>query len=85
MKPLIIIALILISLWLIATGWTDLDWQIVSYRYSSWHRTISYWEYNPYLQVNWWLAYILNLGRIMVGCFIMGVISHKIIKDWRIP
>jgi len=57
---------------LISTGAVDLDWQLVSYRYSEWHRTVEYWEYNPYIRVNWWLAYLLNLARVSAGCLILG-------------
>jgi hypothetical protein len=30
------------------------------------------------LQVNWWLAYIFNLTRIMAGCFLLGIIALKL-------
>jgi len=56
----------------------DLDWQLVSYRYSEWHRSVDYWEYNPFFRINWWLAYMFNVIRLMVGCFILGYIVKSI-------
>lgn len=75
---IILIAVLLLSVWLITTGFTDLDWQLVSYRYSEWHRTVETWEYCPFLVVNWWLAYMINVVRIMVGCFMLGIVTFKV-------
>jgi hypothetical protein len=74
---LIVIALIA-GLFLVATGWMDSDWQLVSYRYSEWHRSIDYWEYNPFLQVNWWIAWQLNLFRIFIGTFLFGFVLSEL-------
>jgi hypothetical protein len=78
MKSFLIVLLLLLSVWLVVSGWTDIDWQIVSYRYSEWHRSVDYWEYNPHLRIDWWSAYIINIARIMAGCFILGFISHRL-------
>jgi uncharacterized membrane protein YphA (DoxX/SURF4 family) len=78
MKAFLTVLLLLLSVWLIASGWTDLDWQVSSYRYSEWHRSVDYWEYNPYLRIEWWFAYIINIGRVMAGCFVLGVLSLRL-------
>lgn len=75
-------ALVCASVLLIATGWTDGDWQLVSYRYSEWHRSVETWEYNPYFIVNWWVAWQFNLARIGVGCVILGFILSEL--RWRL-
>ena len=72
MNRKITLILILLSIFLISTGWTDLDWQLVSYRYSETQRQLDYWEFCPFLRLNWWLAYIISVGRIMTGFFVLG-------------
>jgi len=69
---------VVVSVVLIATGAIDLDWQLVSYRYSEWHRTIDYWEYNPFLKINWWLAYALNVLRVAGGCLLLGFMLSEL-------
>ena len=51
---------------------TDLDWMVVSYRCSEWHRSQELWEFNPFLKVNWWLAYYITVLRLAVGFFLLG-------------
>ena len=55
----------------------DLDWMLVSYRFSEWHRSIDYWEFNPYLKVNWYVAYISCLIRLVLG---VGYFTHILMK-----
>jgi hypothetical protein len=59
--------LILFVLWCLVTGFMDLDWMIVSYRYSEWHRSVEFWEFCPFVKVNWWIAYVFSLVRIVFG------------------
>ena len=76
----ILISLVITGAFLLSTGWTDADWQLVSYRYNEWHRSIAYWEYNPYLQIPWWIAWQLNLLRIILGT---GMLTIVIMEIWR--
>lgn len=62
----------LFSVVLVCSGAVDLDWQLMSYRYSEWHRNVDYWEYCPFIKINWWMAYMLNVLRVSVGCLILG-------------
>jgi len=75
-----ILTVFLVGLFCLVTGWMDADWQLVQYRYSEWHRTVDYWEYNPFLQVNWWIAWQLNLLRVVFGSAFMGAIASHL---WR--
>ena len=68
--PILLLAAVL----LIATGWTDLDWMVVSYRYSDWHRAQADWEFCPFLKVNWWLAFEFSLFRFALGWLLLGMI-----------
>jgi hypothetical protein len=70
-----------LAVWLIASGWTDSDWQMVTYRYSAWHRSVVYWEYNPFLKVNWWLAWQLDILRFTVGSAVIGFLINEF--RWR--
>jgi len=75
---ILIVVLLLFAVFLVATGWTDSDWQMVSYRYSEWHRTVEFWEYSPYLKVNWWLAWQIDLARLLMGSLILGYLIREV-------
>jgi len=60
---------------LLVYGFNTLDWMIVSYRYSEWHRSVDYWELCPFLKPNWWIAYISAVLCLVAGAFIVGVLS----------
>jgi hypothetical protein len=63
---------ILILTFEIGGALTDLDWMVVSYRYSEWHRSMETWEFCPFLKMNWWLAYEFTILRAAAGFFILG-------------
>lgn len=63
---------LLTAIFLLIGGHTDLDWQLVRYRYSAYARSLDHWEFNPYLKVNWWIAFQFSLWRIMVGWAAIG-------------
>lgn len=73
---------ILVSVVFISTGSIDLDWQLVSYRYSEWHRSVDYWEYCPSIKINWWIAYVINVLRIAVGCLVLVFCLDEL--KWRL-
>ena len=73
------IAAFVSGIWCLATGLVDMDWQLVAYRYFEWHRSIDYWEYNPFIKINWWIAYQLNLLRIIVGVIIISVMIDRMV------
>jgi len=66
-KPLIILGLLLFAVFLLASGAIDIDWMIVSYRYSEWHRSQLAWEFCPWFKLSWWDAYMFTLARIIAG------------------
>lgn len=65
----------MLSLFLVSTGWMDLDWMFVQGKFQQGQgaMTAVNWEFSPYLTVNWWLAYQLSIYRIMAGMFILGI------------
>lgn len=69
--------LLLLTVFFITGGFMDLDWQLVSYRFSDWHRSVDYWEYAPYLKINWHIGYLLNVGRLIFGCILLGWILRS--------
>jgi len=52
----------------------DLDWMVVSYRYSSWHREQEFWEFFPGFRLNWWHAYAFTVLRLASGFFLLGLL-----------
>jgi len=74
------VVLVLLSIFLITSGFVDLDWQLVSYRYSEWHRSVEYWEYNPFFKINWYVAYAFNVVRLIVGCVVLGFVLARLSK-----
>mgnify|MGYP006270238451 CR=1 FL=1 len=80
-SPLLLFFFILLAALLIGSGWVDLDWMIVSYRFSEWHRQQPNWEFNPYLRMNWWLAYQFSLWRFAAGWLLLGL---TIAWLWRV-
>ena len=72
---------LLIAVFLIATGWTDLDWMIVSYYFQIGNGLNGVWEFCPYLKVEWWLAFELTLARLFIGWLLLGMIVLDMIKN----
>ena len=75
MKPrrvYFLLLLIGIAVVLLITGHMDLDWQLISYYFDSIQNTWSYWEYCPFIRINWWTAYLIQVIRISVGWLILG-------------
>ena len=81
-KLLIILGLLLFAVFLLGSGAVDIDWMIVSYRYSEWHRTQLTWEFCPWFKMGWWDAYIFTLARIVAGTMLLGVCCAWIY--WRL-
>ena len=67
-----LLALIGISVVLLITGHMDTDWRVVDYYFDMNQSTHSYWEYCPFIMVNWWLAYFIDIVKIAAGWFILG-------------
>jgi len=74
------ILILLASVYMIATGITDIDWMVISYRYSEWHRINELWEFAPYFKVNWYTAYIFTVLRLVIGSILLGILINEI---WR--
>jgi len=77
-KRLLLIGLLLLSVVLVSGAYCDLDWMVVSYRYSEWHRTQETWEFSPYFKLNWHVAYMFTVLRLTIGCLLLGWLTHKI-------
>lgn len=77
----LLVALLVLGAWCLSTGMTDLDWMVVSYRYSEWHRTQEQWEFCPFLKMNWWLAYMVSLGRIVLGTACITIVAVVIARE----
>jgi len=74
-KPLIVISALLAAIFLLGSGCVDIDWMIVSYRFSEWHRLQQTWEFCPWLILGWWDAYAFTLGRIILGSGLLGGVT----------
>lgn len=61
----------LFAVFLIATGFCDLDWQVTVYKYDICNLGEE-WIYCPFFKLNWWVAYLLNIGRVVAGSLIFG-------------
>jgi len=72
MFPKALKILLLIGIFLLVTGAIDLDWMIVENHFQMWNATKDTWEFCPFLTMNWWIAYIFSLVRIVIGCLIIG-------------
>lgn len=74
-------AVFLFLILMVSSAITDIDWMVVSYRYSEWHRSQELWEFCPFLKLNWWLAYAFTVLRIVFGSFILGALcAYKEVK-----
>jgi len=67
----------MVAIILLITGHMDLDWQLVTYRFDSIQNTWDYWEYCPFIRVNWWTAYLIQIVRVSLGWFIVGVVMSE--------
>ena len=75
MRKRLRITILFLGVWLLATGWTDLDWMIVANHFQMWNATKPDWEFCPYLTMNWWLAFEFTLARIIIGSILLGIIA----------
>jgi len=69
--------LLLIGIGLLVTGCTDIDWMLVENHFQMWNATKDTWEFCPFLVMNWWLAYIFTLLRIVIGSLLIGYYISK--------
>ena len=68
----------LVAVLLFMSGCIDLDWMIVAPRFNPWYYTVDYWEFCPYFRLNWWLAYVYTILRIIVGALFLGYLIEKL-------
>lgn len=71
-RQILRLIIFLSGMWLLATGWTDLDWMLVENHFQMWNAAKDTWEFCPYLTLNWWVAFELTLAKIVVGALITG-------------
>jgi hypothetical protein len=69
-----VIGLLIFSVILIILGHVDLDWMVVAPRFNSWYYTVDFWEFAPYLQMNWHVAYMYTVVRLSAGWFMLGAV-----------
>lgn len=72
---------LLLAVAMIATGFCDIDSQMNSYKWDNYWRSQNVWQFAPWLQVNWWWAYVFSVLRLVVGAFIVGWICKDLMTD----
>lgn len=73
LKKTLAVLVLLVAVFLIASGWTDLDWMMVENHFQMWNATKNTWEFCPFLTMDWWLAFEFTLARIVIGFLILGI------------
>ena len=81
---LLLAAAVIAGAFMLATGWTDLDWMMVcnKFQFGQGLQTVETWEFCPFLTVDWWLAFELSLARIIAGSLLLGFSLSEF--RWRI-
>jgi len=73
---------LLVAVVLLVTGHMDLDWMVVAPRFETWYFSVDYWEFAPWLKMQWWTAYAYTAIRIAMGWLLLGwtlnEIKHKV-------
>ena len=72
MRVFCIFAVLLCSVALLVTGHVDLDWMVVAPRFDGWYFSVDYWEFAPYMKMNWHLAYVFTVVRVAAGWLALG-------------
>ena len=67
-----LLGLIMLSIILLVTGHMDMDWRVVSYYFDGIQNNWGYWEYCPFIKINWWLAYFIDTVKMAAGWFLLG-------------
>ena len=67
-----LLAMIGVSVVLLILGHVDLDWMVVAPRFNSWYFSVDFWEFAPYLKMNWHVAYVFTITRISAGWLMLG-------------
>jgi len=77
-KSVLFLITFVAGLTLFTTGCVDIDWMVVQYRYSEWHRSLTTWEFCPWFKMGWWDAYLFTLLRIIVGTALLAALATYI-------
>ena len=62
-----------VSVILLILGHMDLDWMVVAPRFNTWYFSVDFWEFAPYLKMNWHIAYVFTIVRVSAGWLLLGV------------
>jgi hypothetical protein len=73
-----LIACVLFCIFIVVTGHIDTDWRVVTYHFDGIQNGWTYWEYCPFLRVNWWLAYAIDIFKIAAGWFGLGWLLNEV-------
>ncbi|MHC3130132.1 MAG: hypothetical protein IBV52_08680 [Candidatus Bathyarchaeota archaeon] len=66
------IAVFLVALVCLVSGWVDLDWMIIAPRFNPWYFTVDYWMFCPGYTMPWHSAYLWSMARLVFGVAIIG-------------
>jgi hypothetical protein len=74
-QRLIIFLFSIFAVWLLSSGATDLDWivNLEKWQMGQGAASVLTWTFSPYFSLNWWLAYMISLIRVVAGCGIFGL------------
>jgi len=72
MNRLFLVGVFVFGLLIFVTGVVDLDWMVVAPIFNSWYFSVNYWEFAPYLKMNWHVAYVLTVARVVFGAMLFG-------------
>lgn len=68
---------------LVATGLTDLDAQMMSYRFDKYHNGMDFWELTPFLKIGWWDSYAISVLRMCLGFLLLGFLLREVMLNGR--
>lgn len=80
MSRKLMLFLIFLSIFSIAVSFNTLDQMIIRYKYYDYWRSVEHWEMSFFFIVHWWLMYVASILGLILGGFLIGVISVLLLR-----
>lgn len=74
------VAILLFAVFLLTTGFCDIDWMINSYHNNDWSGCDIWWFSTTYT-MEWWTAYMITINKVIVGAFLLGSVCMLILYN----
>jgi len=74
---------LLVSAYLITTGFNTIDWMMWSFRWQRYWLTVDFWDMGPFKLNQWWAYAVFGMLPLIAGCLLLGYTLRDIkVETW---